>query len=62
MGRTEGQQAHFVLVDDDEVSNILAKSIIKRHFPSAGFTIFTAPEDALLFLEKFQCPLLYCLI
>ena len=51
-GKSHTHWMHFVLIDDDPVSNLLARNIIKRHLPLAEFTIFTDPLAALMYLEK----------
>lgn len=51
-GNSHTQWMHFVLIDDDPVSNMLARNIIKRHLPLAEFTEFTDPLAALIYLEK----------
>lgn len=50
------QLMHFILIDDDPVSNMLAKNIIKRHLTSAEFTAFTNPIEAVVYLEKIAKP------
>lgn len=60
-GNSHTQWMHFVLIDDDPVSNMLAKNIIRRHFESTEFSVFTDPEEALAFLEKITSPVLVLL-
>ncbi len=52
---------HFVLIDDDDVSNMLAKNIIKRYIQLTEFTVFTKPEIALAFLQTINAPVVVLL-
>lgn len=51
VGNKQGELMHFILIDDDPVSNMLNQNIIKRHFQSSKFTVFTDPQEALSFLK-----------
>jgi CheY-like chemotaxis protein len=57
----QSQTVHFVLIDDDKVSNMLAKNIIKRYIQLTEFTVFTDPEKALLFLKTVETPVVVLL-
>jgi CheY-like chemotaxis protein len=57
----QSQTVHFVLIDDDDVSNMLAKNIIKRYIQLTEFTVFTNPEKAMLFLKTLKNPVIVLL-
>jgi CheY-like chemotaxis protein len=60
-GDKQNQLVHFVLIDDDHVSNMLAKNIIRRNFEATEFSVFTEPEEALRFLETITTPVVVLL-
>jgi CheY-like chemotaxis protein len=42
-----GKPDNFIVIDDDRVSNVVTKFIIKKHNPEADISLFTDPESAL---------------
>lgn len=58
---TETRGMHFVLIDDDDVSNMVAISVLKRHLQIKEFTIFTNPAKALHFLQTVTTPVVVLL-
>lgn len=57
----ESRGIHFVLIDDDDVSNMVAKSVLKRHLQIKEFTVFTNPAKALHFLQTVTTPVVVLL-
>ncbi|PZF71774.1 response regulator [Taibaiella soli] len=41
---------NFIIVDDDPISNMICKTVIKKAIPKAMITSFTEPEKALDYL------------
>jgi two-component SAPR family response regulator len=45
-------KTNFILVDDDDVSNLICRKIIKNVFPEADVQEFLDPETALVYIQS----------